>query len=209
MTWRRPVGSICQHYKYGISGTKGPEFIRCVFGQDTQMHEVYCFGSDGITREFHPTARVDVDAGFVGQFSSHYLTKNWRRIPVLGQISINGSVVYLCIPDFHRTSGPMWYDNLLDPRASCGYGGTSNQNWGVQSRGYYSNVAMAWSTTVPSCPYYMTWSLEIPRVAAHCVRDDFCRARRCKLDRICSISCNPFVDVGVNWRGDYWEGPDD
>ena len=53
------------------------------------MHEVWCFGSDGITSIVYPTARVDVGAGVVGLFLSDYLTENGRRIPIIGQISTN------------------------------------------------------------------------------------------------------------------------
>ena len=70
------------------------------------MHEVWCFGSNSSTREFHPAAQVYVGAGAVGQFLSNYLTENGRIIPILGQIFINGSVEYMRIPDFHRAGGP-------------------------------------------------------------------------------------------------------
>ena len=33
------------------------------------MHEVWCFGSDGITCEIHPEEQVDIGDGVVGQFS--------------------------------------------------------------------------------------------------------------------------------------------
>ena len=71
------------------------------------MHEIWCLGSDDITREVHPTAQVDVGAGVVGQFLPNYLSENGRTIPILGQIFFNGSVALLGIPYFHRTSGPM------------------------------------------------------------------------------------------------------
>ena len=96
------------------------------------MHEIWCLSSDRITREVHPTAQLDVSAGVIGQFLSDYLAENGRRIPILGQISINGSVEYLGIPDFHRTSEPFWDDNILAPSSSWGYGGTTtNKNRGV------------------------------------------------------------------------------
>ena len=58
MTRSAPVGSIRWPSNSGSEGTKGPEFIRCADGRDPQMHEVWDFGYDGITREVHPTARV-------------------------------------------------------------------------------------------------------------------------------------------------------
>ena len=62
--------------------------------------------------------QVDVGTGVVGEFSSDHLTESGRRIPILGQISMNESVEYLGVPDFHRTDGPFWASNLLAPRSS-------------------------------------------------------------------------------------------
>ena len=64
------------------------------------------------------------------QFLSNYLAENGRRIPILGQISINGSVKLLGIPNYHRTSGTMFTENLLDTHAITDWGddGTPNQN---------------------------------------------------------------------------------
>ena len=84
VTRRRPVGSIGLTSKSGGRGTEVPEFIQCVYGREPQMHEVRCFGSNVITSEFRPTARVDLGTGVVGQFSSDYLTLNGRRILILG-----------------------------------------------------------------------------------------------------------------------------
>ena len=70
MTRCRPVGSIRQPSEYGSGGAEGPEFIQWVDGLEPQMHEVWCFSSDGITRKVHSIARVDVGVGVVGQLSS-------------------------------------------------------------------------------------------------------------------------------------------
>ena len=94
-------------------------------------------------REVRPTAQVDVGAGVLGEFFSDYLAESGRRIPILGIITINGSVEWLGIPDFHRTGGPFWSDNLLAPGPSWGDGGTTtNQNWGSKPRGPYGSVAV-------------------------------------------------------------------
>ena len=57
-----------------------------------------------------------------------------HKIPILFQISINGSVELLGILDFRRTSGTMYTDNILDTHDTTGWeaGITSNKNWGVQ-----------------------------------------------------------------------------
>ena len=66
----------------GSRDEDGPEFIRCMDIQEPQIHEVWNFGEDSVTPEVHPTAQVDVGAGFVGEFSTNYLTGNGRRIPM-------------------------------------------------------------------------------------------------------------------------------
>ena len=110
-------------------------------GREPQIHEVWDFGSDGITREVHPTEQLDVGAGVVGELLSDDLTESRRRVPILGQISINGSVEYLGIPVFHTTGGTFWGANLLAPYFHCGDGGTStNQNWEIQPGGPYGSV---------------------------------------------------------------------
>ena len=62
------MGSIHSPSDSGNGGTEGVEFIRCVDGQESQMHKIWSIGSDGITREVHPTEQVDVSAGTVGRF---------------------------------------------------------------------------------------------------------------------------------------------
>ena len=94
-------------------------------GQEPQIIEVWDFGSNGVTREVHLTAQVDVGTGNVRYLSSDYLTESGRRIPIIGRISINGSVEWLGVPDFHRTDGPV----VVALRSSWGDGGTTtNQN---------------------------------------------------------------------------------
>ena len=92
------------------------------------MHEIWCFGYSVITHEVHPTAQVYVGAGFVGKFLSNYPDENRRRIPILGQISINGSVELLGIPNLLRTIGPMYTENILAPHDTKGWGDSSTSN---------------------------------------------------------------------------------
>ena len=122
-------------------------------GREPQIHKVWDFGSDGITCEVCPKARLDVGAGVVGELLSDYLTESRRRVPILGQISINGSAEYLGIPDFHRTGGPFWGSNILAPYSHWGDGGTStNQNWKIQPGGPYGSVSFLWRGAVPARP---------------------------------------------------------
>ena len=72
--------------------------------QEPQIHEVWTFSEDGVTREVHPKARVDVSARFVGEFATGYLNPSWHRITMFGVNYINGSVKWLGVL---TSSGPM------------------------------------------------------------------------------------------------------
>ena len=115
---------LLHHYMSDLAHTSD----RC--SSVIELH-LSCLGFNGITREFHPTSQVYVGTGIVGHFLLDYLDVNGRRIPILGKISINGSVELLGILNFHRTSGPMFTENLLAPHdTTCwGDGVTSNKNW--------------------------------------------------------------------------------
>ena len=117
MPKQEPVGSIVQISNSGRRDAEVPEFVRCVDGLDPQMHKVWAFYEDSVMREVHLTAQVDVSAGVVGEFASHYLTESGRRIPIFGRISINESVEWLGVPDFHSNNGLSWNSNLLDPHS--------------------------------------------------------------------------------------------
>ena len=60
------VGYMPCQANYGSGGEDGPEFIHCVDGRQTQIHEVWNFGENGVTREVCSTVRIDVGSGFVG-----------------------------------------------------------------------------------------------------------------------------------------------
>ena len=109
----------------------------------------------------------------MGEFLSYYLTKSGCRVPILSQISINGSVEYLGIPDFHRTGGKFWAANLLAPRSCCVDGGTStNYNLVIKSGVPYGSVSDPWRGAVPTCPAYVFRSPENARATARRIRDD-------------------------------------
>ena len=69
-----PVGSMRCRYNSGSGGEDRTNSIRCFYRRHPKIHEVWTYGEDGVTREVHPTARVDVGAGFVGEFDTDYLT---------------------------------------------------------------------------------------------------------------------------------------
>ena len=142
-------------------------------GQDPQSHEVWAFSDDGVTRESHPAVQVEVGAEFMGEFSSNYLIKNKRRIPIIGRILINGSVEWLGVPDFHRTGGTFWDHNLLDLCSSWGYSDTTtNQNWGSQPGGPYGSDSVLWSCPVRVMPAYVRRSTENTRATARHIHEN-------------------------------------
>ena len=164
------------------------------------MHEVWDFSSDGIMCEVHPTARVDVGAGVVGEFSSDYHTESGRRVPIIGQISINGSVEHLGIPDFHRTGGPFWAANILATHSSWEGGVTNtNQNWGIHPRGSYGRVSVLWRGAVSACLAYVPRSPENARNFARRIRDDHLLSRRLAPIWSPSTSRNHVQNLRVNW----------
>ena len=60
MPRRKPVGVTRQPSISGSGGKDGLEFIRYVFGWEPQIHEIWNFAEDGITREVRPFARINV-----------------------------------------------------------------------------------------------------------------------------------------------------
>ena len=195
MIWHRPVGPICWPFDSCSRGTKRPEFIQYVDGRKPQMHEIWCLGSDGITHELHPKAQVYVNAGNVGQFSTNYLSKNSRRIPFLGQSSINGSVNLLGIPNFRRTSGPMFIENLLAPYDTTGWGDSGTPiRTGPLSRRYLTACGvfhglLPYLPVLLTCPGVRTMRALL-RAAARRVRDDSLCSRHLVIMRSPSTNHN-------------------
>ena len=168
------------------------------------MHKIWCLGSDGVNCEFRPKAQIYVGAETVGQFVTQYFAENGRRIPIIGQISINGSVKILGIPDDDWVCGLPFIENVLDLTVPHGWGDndTSNQNWPIIPGGAYSNVAVVWSDSVPAQPAYMPRSPENTSAAESRVRDDSLRCRPCKCMRSPSTGLNPISNPRFNRRGD-------
>ena len=70
MNGRETVGSIDIPSDSGSGDDEGPKLIQCVDGQETQIHEVWTFCENSVMHEFHPTSRLDLGAGFVGEFAT-------------------------------------------------------------------------------------------------------------------------------------------
>ena len=145
----------------------------------------------------------------MGQFLTRFLALNGRRVPIIGEISISGSVKSLGIPADAWGCELPFIENVQGPSepTSWRHGDTSNQNWGVTPGGPYSNVAVALGSTVPARQTYMSTSLENRRVAERRVCDDFRCLSYYELDRRRFRSCNPIVNPRVNFCGDDQEVP--
>ena len=128
--------------------------------------------------------------------------------------SINGSVQWLGVPQFLRTNGPPWTDNILVPSPSWGNGGTStNLNWGSQPGGHYIIVSVLSGVLVLAMLAYFLRSPEKTRSAARRVRDDLLQDNRTACMQSLSTSRRILCNCLVNWRyynwDDLWDDPVD
>ena len=137
MIRRWPIWSIHRPSNPGSGGTKDTKFIWWVDGREPQIHKLWCLRLDSITWEVLPTSQVEVVNGTMEEFTTDYLVKDGRRILIIGQLSINGSVRFLGITDFVRGSWLYFLTNLqaIAEATGWGNGGTSNQNWGLSPGG--------------------------------------------------------------------------
>ena len=172
-------------------------------GLEPQILEGSTFGEDGVTREVHATAQVNVGFGFVGYFASNYLTIIWRRVPMFGRNYINGSVEWLGVPDLLRTNGPAWTSNLLDPQTSWGYiWFTTNLNWVSQSGGAYGSFPIPWSRLICVLPVYHCSISENLRAAERRVCDDILQGNCLVRMQSPTTHHNPILTWQVNLRDD-------
>ena len=182
-------------------------------GQEPQIHEVWTFGEDGITREVHPIAQVDVGAGFFEKFATDYLTESWRRVPMFGGNSINGSVEWLGVTEFLRTDRPPWTANILATHPSLGERGSSkNTNWSIQYGGHTDSVSVPWNHPVRVYLVYCRRIFENTRSAARLVRGNLLRANHL-VSMESPTSCrNPIRNSQVRQDDDWddlWDEPFD
>ena len=135
-----------------------------VDGQQLKIHEVCTFREDSVIPKVHPSAHVDVRA-FVGEcFATDYITPTWRRIPMFGRNSINGSVKWLGVPNILRNDGPPWNLNILAPYANWGGRGFSTSpNLGSFYGGYFDGVSINWNHPDRVLPIYHLRIFDISR----------------------------------------------
>ena len=141
-------------------------------GRDPQTHELWSFYEDGITREDHPFAWIDV-GDFRGYcFHTAYATEIGRRVFISSRKSINGSFEWLGVPAPSCGTGVAWTENILVPNLCwgdrCGY-----KRWALSThyRPRFRGRSFIWSGAVPFRPDYVPSSLENSRTRARRVRD--------------------------------------
>ena len=133
MPIRKPVKVIRQPSSSGSGDEDGLDFTRCVGRRELQIHKLWNFGEDGVTREVHPFTRIDV-GDFSGDcFHTAYATEIGRRVFIYGQKSINGSIKWLGVPAPSCGTGVAWTGNLLVPNPRWGYG-RGYKRWALETR---------------------------------------------------------------------------
>ena len=155
------MGTIHRPSDFVDRGNDTTTFIQCINGQQPQIKKLWCLGLDGIFREVHPIARVDILAGTVGEFVTNHLSENGRPINIIRKLSVNNSVQFWGLSDQSWGSRLPFISNLLDQVEATGWGGynNSNQNWGGHLNNANSITNIAWSASVNSLPDYL---LQIP-----------------------------------------------
>ena len=84
MPRHEPVGLICQPSRSDRGGEDRFEFIRCDGRREPQIHKLWSFAEDRITREVHSFVRIDV-GDFSGDCSQNdYSTEVGRRVDIYG-----------------------------------------------------------------------------------------------------------------------------
>ena len=77
-----PVGVIYQPFNSGSGADHRLVFICCVGRHHPQIHEVWTFANDGITRKIYPFVRVDVGAFSRECFKTDYFAENGCRVSI-------------------------------------------------------------------------------------------------------------------------------
>ena len=162
---------------YGIRGTEATAFNQYT----TQIHELWYLGLDGISCKVHPTARVEVPDGTIGEFVTDYLVENRCQIYIIAQLSINDSVQFLGLSDQSGGSELPFIANLLYQVEDTGWGSANNSN--QKCGGWFNRTNsianVAWGASIDPCPAYLPWSPVNTCAVQRRVRDDFlcCRCQ--------------------------------
>ena len=122
------MGSIRMSQDSGSGSTEGTDFIKCIDGQQPQIHEFWCLGLDWIIREFCPTERVEVPAGNVGEFGTNYLAEmDAEPIPLGNFPSTTVSNLWV-FPNQSSGTGMLFIYNIQAPIEATGWRSANNSN---------------------------------------------------------------------------------
>ena len=106
------MGSIRHPLDPAIRSAEDTTFIKCVDGQEPQIHELWCLVLNNIIQKEYPTAHLEVISVTVGDFVTNYLTGNGRIIHIIWQISVNDRVHFWGVPAQAWGSGLPFICNL-------------------------------------------------------------------------------------------------
>ena len=134
------------------SGDPDPSiFIQCVNGREPMVDELWFHGLDGLSRDVHPTARVELPTGDVREFIIDYLTPDRRRNIIIGKCSVNGSLQFTGFPEIWDSGLPyISNDELPDATRGWGRNGTDRNSFtaAIKIPGFTGN----WGSTINAIP---------------------------------------------------------
>ena len=191
--WSATMGDIRRTSNYGSGGPETDTFIKYVNGREPQIHEFWCWDIDRICREFYLKVRVEILDGTFGDFVTEYLSGNWQKNHIIGELSINGSVQFIGLSQIWG-SGFLYIVNLQAHFEATGWGSSFNGNpgsgtpgsgtitgsWGGGFSHYTVYLGVNWDRYINASP---TGSPRIPispRIARHCARKYLLHCRRQK-----------------------------
>ena len=179
MPRRKPVGVIREPSRSGIRSEDGLGFNRCVGGQEPQIHELWSFAEDGVTRKVHLFARIDVNDFSGDCFHTEYATEIGCRVFIYVQKSMNGSIKWIGVPAPFFDTGVAWTGNILVPNSrwvdGCGY-----KRWALEthSRLLLGGRSVHWRGAASFRPNYVPSSPENTRARVRRVCDVCLQERR-------------------------------
>ena len=148
-------------------------------GREPQIHKLWSFAEEGVTREVHPFARIGV-GDFIGDcFQTAYATEIGRRVFIYGRKSINGSVEWIVVPDLSCNTGVAWTKNILVPNL-CWGDRRSCKRWAsaTHCRPHFGGRSVPWHGVVPFRSNYVPSSPENARARIRRVLDNHLRENR-------------------------------
>ena len=145
-------------------------FIKYVNGRDTATNELWSDVLDGLCHNVHPKEQVDIPPINVGEFITNFLTVDKRRIQIIGQESVNGSVQFSGFTEAYGSS-LLFNSNSAIPVEDIGWGGTARNNTSYPA-------TFSWGKNINSSPDNSLRSPVLSHVAMSRNRNNFLHHRR-------------------------------